>query len=52
MRVADVFAMFLYKPRRYPTVGVALFWRTVSDRLSSLSEELAVRKKVLLVYSF
>ena len=38
--------------KSHPTVGVALFETNVSDRLSSLSEESAVRMKLLFVSSF
>ena len=37
--------------KSHPTVGVALFEPKVSDQLSSLSEELPVNMKKLLVYS-
>ena len=45
-------AEFALTRKSHPTVGVALFGTKVSDRLSSLSEEPALRINILLAYSF
>ena len=42
----------LYRSRSQPTVGVARYGPEVSDPLSSVGEELPVRKKVLVLYLF